>query len=191
MYARRAFAAALIPTEFNNGRASSRRRSQLFYSSNAAAHQRCDASSIFFHAGTRARCLSDATSIGGAVKAKNIPRGTAAGWRCCVVRAAPTTEADGSVRFVTEKVGSMVRVAPLGISSPGGIATLVSIAPGKGVTAKFQISKTEQLVHPSQIGTADCNSQLFASALRSTRSVSSGARNIPPPARARRARPVY
>ena len=89
--------------------------------------------------------------------------------------------------FVTEKVGSMVRVTPLGISSPGGIATLVSIAPGKGVTVKFQISKTEQLVHPSRIGTAVCNSQLFASALRSTRSVSSGARNTPPRTRAPRA----
>lgn len=71
--------------------------------------------------------------------------------------------------FVTEQVGSVVRVAPLGIGSPGGIATLVSIAPDEGVTVKYRLSSLRtEVVHPSRIGAADSNSQLLGSAMASS-----------------------
>ena len=74
--------------------------------------------------------------------------------------------------FVTERVGSVVRVAPLGLADPGGICTLVSIT-SAGAQVKYQLDQSLRTVHPSRVGGADTGSQLLASALRSTRSSSS------------------
>lgn len=87
--------------------------------------------------------------------------------------------------FVTERVGSVVRVAPLGLADPGGICTLVSIT-SAGAQVKYQLDQSLRTVHPSRVGGADIDSQLLASARRSTRSSSSANSGActPPPSRA-------